>query len=280
MVAVVAAVLCAATLGATAACTRSSPRSSSRQGSGPPVATSPPASTATAPSASTRPAASPPSSTPVTTPSSTPVTTAPSGTGSAALLGPGDRGPAVLALQQRLSALGYWLGTPDGTFGDSTEQAVFALQKAAGLARDGVVGPATEGALTEGVVPRPRPAAGRVIEVDLSRDLLLVVTDGRLDEVLNTSTGGGYLYQSAGVTAVADTPTGHFTIERQVDGLVVDSLGALWRPKYFDGGFAIHGDSSVPPYPVSHGCVRVSDEAIDWIWADDIAPLGTPVWVY
>jgi lipoprotein-anchoring transpeptidase ErfK/SrfK len=67
---------------------------------------------------------------------------------------------------------------------------------------------------------------------------------------------------------------------RQVDGLVVDSLGALWRPKFFDAGFAIHGDTFVPPTPVSHGCVRVSNEAIDWIWANNLAPLGTAVWVY
>jgi N-acetylmuramoyl-L-alanine amidase len=60
----------------------------------------------------------------------------------------------------------------------------------------------------------------------------------------------------------------------------VDSLGELWRPKYFSSGFAIHGDAYVPPVPVSHGCVRVSDEAIDWIWADGLMPLGTEVWVY
>ncbi len=35
-----------------------------------------------------------------------------------------------------------------------------------------------------------------------------------------------------------------------------------------------------PQFRVSHGCVRVSDEAIDWIWADNMIPLGTEVWVY
>ena len=67
---------------------------------------------------------------------------------------------------------------------------------------------------------------------------------------------------------------------RVVDGLVVDSLGSLWRPRFFDEGFAIHGDSYVPPVPVSHGCVRVSNEAIDWIWANNLDPIGTEVWVY
>jgi hypothetical protein len=186
----------------------------------------------------------------------------------------------VLALQQRLTSLGYWLGTPDGTFGDSTQQAVYALQKAAGITRDGVVGPHTEAALDAGVVPQPRSTSGTVIEVDLEDDLVLFVTNGKLEYVLNTSTGGGYTYTSDGITAVADTPVGNFEIYREVDGMVTDSLGQLWRPKFFDGGFAIHGDSSVPPYPVSHGCVRVSDEAIDWIWSDNLAPIGTPVWVY
>ncbi len=192
----------------------------------------------------------------------------------------GSSGPAVLALQQRLTALGYWLGTPDGTFGDSTEQAVYALQKAAGISRDGIVGPHTSAALAAGVVPHPRSTAGHVIEIDLEDDLLMFVTNGTLDYVLNTSTGGGYTYTDNGVTAVADTPTGQFTIYREVDGMVVDSLGELWRPKLFDDGFAIHGDSYVPPEPVSHGCVRVSNEAIDWIWADNLAPIGTAVWIY
>ena len=110
-----------------------------------------------------------------------------------------------------------------------------------------------------------------MIEVDLEDDLLMFVTNGKLDYVLNTSTGGGYTYTDDGVTAVANTPVGQLQVYRQVDGMVIDSLGQLWRPKFFDDGFAIHGDSYVPPYPVSHGCVRVSDEAIDWIWSDNLA---------
>jgi peptidoglycan hydrolase-like protein with peptidoglycan-binding domain len=195
-------------------------------------------------------------------------------------VGPGATGAAVLAIQQRLTALGYWLGTPNGTFGDSTEQAVWALQKAAGISRTGIVGPATQAALDVGVEPQPRSTSGYVIEVDLADDLVMFVTNGKIDYVLNTSTGGGYTYTEDGVTSVATTPTGHFSIYRQTNGLVVDSLGSLWRPKFFDAGFAIHGDSSVPPTPVSHGCARVSNEAINWIWANNLAPIGTAVWVY
>jgi len=157
---------------------------------------------------------------------------------------------------------------------------VYALQKAAGLTRDGVVGPHTARALNKGIRPEPRTTQGDAIDVDLKTDLLMVVRDGRLTEVLNTSTGGGYTYTENGVSAVAQTPTGTFHVYRQVDGLVTDPLGQLWRPKFFSGGFAIHGDSSVPAYPVSHGCVRISNEAIDWVWAHDIAPIGTTVVIY
>lgn len=230
--------------------------------------------------------ASPPRTTSSASPGTTgPTTSASPGTTTtttnpAPLLEPGASGPAVLALQERLRALHYWLGTPDGSFGDSTEQAVYALEKVAGITPDGVVGPATRAALAAGPEPHPRSGTGPMVEVDLKLGLLMFVDDGALQWALNTSTGGGYTYSDGGVTAVADTPTGMFRIFRQVEGLVVDSLGELWRPKYFDAGFAIHGDSYVPPTPVSHGCVRVSNEAIDWIWAADLAPIGTVVWVY
>jgi lipoprotein-anchoring transpeptidase ErfK/SrfK len=211
-----------------------------------------------------------------------PTTTLPPTTTTTQPAGPelGMSGSEVLAVQQRLQSLGYWVGTPDGTFGDATQQAVYALQKAAGIGRDGVVGPITQAALDQGVVPHPRSSSGYVVEVDLEHELVMLVKDGALEDVLNTSTGGGYTYTSDGVTAVADTPTGQFQIFREVDGMVTDSLGQLWRPKFFDSGFAIHGDSYVPPYPVSHGCVRVSNEAIDWIWSQDLMPIGTSVWVY
>jgi N-acetylmuramoyl-L-alanine amidase len=195
-------------------------------------------------------------------------------------LGLGATGANVLAVQQRLAGLGYWLGTPDGTFGDSTQQAVYALQKAAGIGRTGTVGSPTIAAINKGAVPAPRTTSGNAIDVDLERDLVMIVHGGKLFAVLNTSTGGGYTYVQQGVTNVATTPTGVFQFQRATDGLVVDSLGALWRPRFFYEGFAIHGDSYVPPFPVSHGCVRVSNEAIDWIWAQNLAPIGSEVWVY
>jgi lipoprotein-anchoring transpeptidase ErfK/SrfK len=186
----------------------------------------------------------------------------------------------VLAAQQRLSDLGYWLGTPDGTYGAQTAQAVMALQKAAGLSRDGVLGPRTKQALADGVRPHARTTSGSAIEIDKTRQLVLVVLGGTVTYAFNTSTGSGQPYTSDGHTYVATTPEGHFAIERQIDGMRVSRLGQLWRPKYFTGGYALHGAAYIPGYPASHGCARLSNAAIDFLWSSGAAPIGRAVWVY
>ncbi len=179
-----------------------------------------------------------------------------------------------------MTALGYWLGTPNGKFGDATEQAVFALQKVAGIHPSGAINAATQKAIDNGVRPKARNTTGSDIEVDLKRDIVLFVTNGQVKYVINTSTGGGYTYVSQGNTSVAVTPKGHFTTGRTINGMHRSPLGLMYRPRYFNGGIAIHGDSEVPAHPVSHGCVRVSDEAMDWIWKSNLDPVGTHVWVY
>jgi peptidoglycan hydrolase-like protein with peptidoglycan-binding domain len=63
--------------------------------------------------------------------------------GSGPTLRVGARGEPVRALQNRLNALGYKVGTADGDFGPKTLAAVKAFQKAKGLTADGVVGPKT-----------------------------------------------------------------------------------------------------------------------------------------
>ena len=161
------------------------------------------------------------------------------------LLRRGDRGAAVEAVQRRLAALGYWVGPVDGVFGPLTEQAVFAVQ------------------------------------VDERRQLLLVVDDGRVRWVLNTSTGTNEHYTYGGRRYLADTPHGRWEVYRQIDGWRESHLGRLYKPKYFHrDGIALHGYTDVPPYAASHGCVRVTLAAIDWIRPEDVAPIGTAGWVY
>ncbi len=208
--------------------------------------------------------------TPVPTPDPEPTT-----------LRPGATGPEVLALQQALRSLGYWLGTPDGTYGGLTVQAVMAFQKVEGMERDGIAGAATVAALADASRPSPASSGGDLIEVDKARQVLFVVRDGAVRWVLNASTGTEEPYWVDGRTEMADTPAGHWQVAWVVDGLDVGELGGLYRPRYFHGdGIAVHGYSDVPAYPASHGCVRVSNAAMDWIWAEGLMPVGSPVWVY
>ena len=183
----------------------------------------------------------------------------------------GQRGPAVVQLQQRLLEMGYWQPTADGTYGAATQHAVTAFQKASGLPRTGKADAATLAGMA--VAPRPiatKPVAGRSLEVDLNRQILMVINGGQVETVLDISSG----------KASTPTPPGNYQIQRQIDGMRISDLGQLWRPKYFTGGYALHGSPSVPTKAASHGCVRLTNDEIDWLWASGVAPVGTPLSVY
>lgn len=72
------------------------------------------------------------------------------------LLRHGSRGSNVRELQRMLTAAGFRV-PQTGVYGDITEKAVRAYQRANGLAVDGVAGSQTMGALAP-PVPRPNPA--------------------------------------------------------------------------------------------------------------------------
>jgi N-acetylmuramoyl-L-alanine amidase len=196
------------------------------------------------------------------------------------VLRPGSRGPAVRELQRRLAQLGYRPGSADGAYGAQTASAVMAFEKHEGLGRDGVAGPQARGGLRDpqGAGPRRKGPVPR-IEVDLDRQIAFVVSRNGRVTILNVSTGSGETYDvSGGGTAVAYTPTGRFTVYRKVDGIVEAPLGSLYKPLYFDEGWAVHGAASVPGYPASHGCVRTSDTDQDFV--SRTLSKGSAVFVY
>ena len=127
-----------------------------------------------------------------------------------------------------------------------------------------------------------------------------------------------YFYKSGVLVGVSqlstgreglNTPSGHFSIiQKDVNhasslfGDYVDSAGNVVVPNVdvtkdpkppgakFKGtpmpyfmrivaGTGLHA-GYLPGYPASHGCVRVSVQAMDWIWDNNIMPLGITVWVH
>ncbi len=192
----------------------------------------------------------------------------------------GSTGPRVTQLQESLTALGYRPGPPDGVFGAATASAVLAFQKREGLTRDGVAGPqllqslaAPHGAGPRSGLPTPR------IEVDIARQIAFVVLPSQPVITLNVSTGNGSTYRApGGGTDVAYTPVGSFKVQRKIAGDHVAPLGTLHDPIYFYQGWAVHGAASVPAYPASHGCVRISNTDADWLFP--LIPVGTVVVLY
>jgi hypothetical protein len=181
----------------------------------------------------------------------------------------GSRGAAVVQLQRRLIALRYDVGPVDGVFGSQTFHGVVAFQKVNGLARDGIVGPRTWAALAHPVVPRPRRwLSSSSVEVNLTRQVVYLARQGVVLRILDSSTG----------KASTPTPTGRFSILRRIDGWRQSPLGLMWRPNYFYRGYALHGSTSVPAYPASHGCVRVTIPAMNRLWP--LLRIGMPVTIY
>ncbi|MEX2627951.1 MAG: L,D-transpeptidase family protein [Ilumatobacteraceae bacterium] len=200
-----------------------------------------------------------------------------------------NSGDETRRLQERLLELGFWLGATDGQYGVTTRQAVMAAQKYLGLTADGVAGPETVAQLSNLTEePRGRAEAGTLVEVDKSRQLLFFVIDGVTEWILNTSTGTEIPYERPNSndpeiieSGSSITPTGLHEVDRQrAEGWWEGDLGEIYRPKYFVGGVAVHGSNSIPDYPASHGCVRVSVPAMDWIWEQELMPMSSPVWVY
>ncbi len=52
----------------------------------------------------------------------------------------------------------------------------------------------------------------------------------------------------------------------------------LYNPFYFRGGYAVHGSPSVPNYPASHGCIRVTMWDMDLLL--DYLEIGQTVYLY
>ena len=71
----------------------------------------------------------------------------------------GARGAKVRGLQNELNARGLQAGAADGIFGSKTQAAVKALQRAGGIAVDGIVGPDTWAALYAGTTGGTAPAS-------------------------------------------------------------------------------------------------------------------------
>ena len=198
-------------------------------------------------------------------------------------LATGARGPAVTALESRLADLRFNPGKVDGAYDGRLSMAVMAFQKQQGLPRTGRADPATlaKVAVAPLGVPMVETSEANRVEIDLKRQIAQFWENGRLLRVLAVSTGNGRPYcapkDKGGACDVAVTPGGSYRADRKIKGLRVSALGSLYDPVYFYGGIAIHGSTSIPATPASHGCVRVPMWESGWVHST--VDIGDPVYV-
>jgi PKD repeat protein len=178
-------------------------------------------------------------------------------------LRPGSAGASAYELDRRLHELHFALSRVDGYFGQDDVDAVIAFQKLHGLPRTGSVDARFWRELQQAQVPSAR-YPGDHVEVSKGRQVLFLVRGGKVALIVPVSTG-----------ATGNTPLGVWHVYSKVPGYNAEQM---YYSSFFVGGFAIHGYHSVPPYPASHGCVRIPLWVAPRVYS--LINYGTAVYIY
>lgn len=178
----------------------------------------------------------------------------------------GSSGATVKLLQHMLATLGY-ANSQSGSYDLATEDAVIAFRSANYLSRIPLADGSVFSRLFDGsgAFKLRYPRAGRHVEFDWTRQVVVLADNGRPQLIYRTSSGK------------PSTPTvfGTFRFYRKDAG--TNSEG-MFDSNYFISGYAIHGYPDVPTYPASHGCIRVQDYVAPTIFA--WIKLGEQIFVY
>src|ERR1044071_3801922 len=126
--------------------------------------------------------------------------------------------------------------------------------------------------------PQARETGYEHVEVDVDRQVLMIVSEDGGVRVLPVSTGNDKPFRADGQTSIAYTPRGRFVVYDKSYGWEDGVLGSVYYANYITGGVAIHGYETVPTTPASHGCIRIPMYAAREV--SKLLPLGTIVLVY
>ena len=180
--------------------------------------------------------------------------------------------------ERRLADLGYWTGAVDGVVDAATQSALIAFQKWEGRAVTGKLTGDELEAIRVATAPATRDGGYEHVEVDVDRQVLLIVNGAGRLRVLPVSTGTDKEFFYDGQMSVAYTPRGRFVVYEKGAGWENNVPGSMYYPNYISGGIAIHGSYSVPAKPASHGCIRIPMFAAREV--SKLLKLGTIVLVY
>jgi lipoprotein-anchoring transpeptidase ErfK/SrfK len=149
----------------------------------------------------------------------------------------------------------YWVSAFTGTLSYDNVETLYAFQAVNGLRMTGEVDAATGQALVNprSYTPRDTRVATRIeVDINTNKQLLVYYKNNSIALISHVSSGR---------LNYATTPTGTYTANIFMPGTIPVPLGVMVNPVFFIGTvYAIHGDTAVPNYPDSHGCVRIPDD--------------------
>ena len=158
--------------------------------------------------------------------------------------------------ERALRRQGYDIRQADGRVDRFSIWAIYAFEKVAGRAANGSFGNAEWSRMLR----NPRHAVRRPdlpsthVEIDIGRQLILLVKNGKVRNQIHTSTGK------------PSTPTirGTFTVYEKRP--YYQTHNRMYWPIFFYGGYALHGYPEIPTYPASAGCARTYNGNMDFIY--------------
>jgi len=180
--------------------------------------------------------------------------------------------------ERRLADMSYWTGAVDGLFDPATQSALIAYQKWEGRPITGQLTLDELEAIRSSSSPKAREPGYAHVEVDLDRQVLLIVNDDGRVRVLPISSGSGKPFIDDGQQSIAHTPRGRFIVYDKVFGWEKAQNSSMYYSNYISGGVAIHGFHTIPTRPESHGCIRIPIFAARDV--SKLLPIGTIVLVY
>lgn len=187
--------------------------------------------------------------------------------------------------EARLFEMGYWTRAVDEAFDPATRSALIAFQKWEGRTITGRLTIAeleairnSADSIAKDSWPKARETGYAHVEVDLDRQVLLVVNEEGGVKVLPVSTGSDMPFIEDGQQSISYTPRGRFVVYEKSVGWEKGSNGLVYYPNAISGGVAIHGSRIVPNQPASHGCIRIPIFAARKV--SKLLKVGTIVLVY
>src|SRR6185369_15450714 len=141
----------------------------------------------------------------------------------------------ITETERRLSELGYWTGPVDGRLDEGTTSALIAFQKWEGRGITGKLTRQELEAIRNAMPPKARDLGYAHVEVDVDRQVLMLIDAAGAVKVLPVSTGSDRPFMDQGQTSVAYTPRGRFVVYDKTYGWENGELGSIYYANYISG---------------------------------------------